>query len=762
MTPASWATIPTRLRANSQVRLLRLCLLAASLLLLAGSVRLAALPAADPGEELARLAGALRQDPSPANYQALARFAAAYAESELNAQASFALGMADFEAERWQAARDRFLVGRGSAVLRDHANLYRARAEIEQGALEAARAPLLELFSPENPLNEAARVLEADRRLRSGQASAAVEWLERQPDLQQRPALLFALAQARRAAGNPLAATESLHRIYFEFPLSPQAEAANQLLAELREGELKGNYPAPGEALRRARAEKLWALGAYRGARSAYVDLSVRAGEPVRSQARVRAAWALYQLGEPDAACRELERIGSVPSGVEGEFRAFRVRCALRADRAARVENELAALAAATPRDPWYAEALLAAGHTALARGDAGRARELYQRVVDAFPSGDAAAQAHWRLAWLAYQSRDASASRLLEEHLEKFPESTFLPRALYWRARTALAAGAQDLARRLLAWLRDYAPRDYLAQQAEQWAGDLRGAAGDPPTSGWELSGLKAARVSAAASAGETPAPVRAQLETAAALARLGFGELAGETLDAAARLWPGPEVTVAQARLALEQGSYARATEILQRAFPNYWRYRLEELPRESWETLFPRPYWDLIEREAKRQGLDPYLVAALIRQESRFEQGAVSSAGARGLMQLMPATARRLAGAPRLPPDRLHDPELNIRLGTRFLAELLRRFDGNLEKTVAGYNAGGTRVEGWASQGAYAEPAEFVESIPVTQTREFVYTVLRNYRFYRDLYAAEDARATGGTSVPRAVLASPPLPE
>ena len=209
-----------------------------------------------------------------------------------------------------------------------------------------------------------------------------------------------------------------------------------------------------------------------------------------------------------------------------------------------------------------------------------------------------------------------------------------------------------------------------------------------------------------------------------------------------------------MAQARLALAQGSYARATEILQRAFPNYWRYSLEELPRPAWETLFPRPYWDVIEREARRQGLDPYLVAALIRQESRFERDAVSSAGARGLMQLMPATARRLAGAPRLSESRLHDPELNIRLGTRFLAELQRRFNGNLEKTVAGYNAGGTRVEGWASQGSYGEPAEFVESIPVTQTREFVYTVLRNYRFYRDLYAPADAQA--------AALAPPPPPE
>ena len=754
MTPASWATIPTRLRATSRLRIIPCALLAVCLL---SSAALEAAPAAgatDAGAELARLAGALRHDPSPANYQALARFAAAYSESELSAQASFALGMADFDAERWLAARDRFLAARASAVLGDHANLFLARAQIEQGALEAARAPLLELFSPGNPLNETARVLEADRRVRAGQAGAAAAWLARQPDLQERPALLLALAESQRAAGDSLAAVEALHRIYFEFPLSPQAEAANQLVAELREGELKGSYPAPGEALRRARADKLWALGAYRGARSAYVDLSVRAGEPGRSEARVRAAAALYQLGEPEAACRELERISGVSPGLEGEFRAVRVRCALRADNAARVENELAALAAAAPRDPWYAEALLAAGYTALARGDTGRARELYQRLVDAVPSGNAAAQAHWRLAWLAYQSRDAGAARLLEEHLEKFPESTFLPRALYWRARTALAAGAKDLARRLLASLRDYAPRDYLAQQAEQWAGELRGAAGDELAPAWELSGLKAARVSAAASAGETPAPVRAQLETAAALARLGFGELAGETLAAAARLWPAPEVTVAQARLALEQGSYARATEILQRAFPNYWRYRLEELPREAWETLFPRPYWELIEREAKRQGLDPYLVAALIRQESRFERGAVSSAGARGLMQLMPATARRLAGSPRLPPERLHDPELNIRLGTRFLAELLRRFDGNLEKTVAGYNAGGTRVEGWASQGRYAEPAEFVESIPVTQTREFVYTVLRNYRFYRDLYAPADAQA--------AALAPPPPPE
>lgn len=727
-------------------------LLAACLFFSAG-LGTPASPAANAGPELARLARALRANPAPASYRALERFADQYAESELSAQASFALGMADLDARRWLAAHDRFALARASSVLHDHATLYLVRAMLEQGALETARAPLQELLSPEHPLSEPARVLEAERRVRSGQAAAAVEWLRRQPDLATSPALLFSLGEAQQAVGDLVAAAETWQRVYYEFPLSPQAEPANDMLTDLRAAELKGNYPAPSEQLRRARAEKLWALAAYRGARSAYVDLSVRADEPLRTEARLRAALALYQLGEQTAACNELGRLASVAPELEGEFRAARVRCALRADNNARVESELAALAA-QPGSTWYADALLAAANTALARSDAPRARDYCQRLVDTQPAGEAATEAHWKLAWLAYQGREAAASRLLEEHLERFPDSPYLGRALYWRARMAVAAGAQALAARLLEWLRSYAPRDYLAQQAEHWAGGLRGAAGDGDAPGWQPSALKAAASAPAPSAGEMPAPVRALLETAAALERLGFEELAGETLDAAARLWPQPEMALAQARLALAQESYARATETLQRAYPNYWRYRLEDLPREAWETLFPRPYWDLIEREARRQGLDPYLVAALIRQESRFEREAVSSAGARGLMQLMPVTARRLAGAPRLAEGRLHEPELNIRLGTRFLAELLRRFNGSLEKTVAAYNAGGTRVEGWASQRAYAEPAEFVESIPVTQTREFVYTVLRNYRFYRDLYAPADARA--------AALAPPPPPE
>ncbi|MGH9890941.1 MAG: lytic transglycosylase domain-containing protein, partial [bacterium] len=164
-------------------------------------------------------------------------------------------------------------------------------------------------------------------------------------------------------------------------------------------------------------------------------------------------------------------------------------------------------------------------------------------------------------------------------------------------------------------------------------------------------------------------------------------------------------------------------------------YWRYRLEDLPREAWEIMYPKLYWDAIVRESRKHNLDPYLVAGLIRQESRFESEAVSSAGALGLMQLMPGTARMLEGR-RLSRHQTFDADTNIRLGTKYLAQLLARFDGNVEKAVAGYNAGGSRVVEWSTED-HADAAEFVESIPITQTREFVHTVLRNYRFYHDLY-------------------------
>ena len=139
-------------------------------------------------------------------------------------------------------------------------------------------------------------------------------------------------------------------------------------------------------------------------------------------------------------------------------------------------------------------------------------------------------------------------------------------------------------------------------------------------------------------------------------------------------------------------------------------------------------------------RRHGLDPYLLVALVRQESAFDPRAVSVAQARGLMQLIPSTAKRVARQLRLDrfsTDQLFLPRLNIRLGSQYLADRLAQFNGDVDRAVASYNAGPDPVNLWLSEGDYREAAEFVENIPFTETRNYVKILHRNYQLYKQLY-------------------------
>jgi soluble lytic murein transglycosylase len=140
------------------------------------------------------------------------------------------------------------------------------------------------------------------------------------------------------------------------------------------------------------------------------------------------------------------------------------------------------------------------------------------------------------------------------------------------------------------------------------------------------------------------------------------------------------------------------------------------------------------------ARRRGLDPFLVAGLVRQESEFNPGAVSRSHAFGLTQVLPGTGRqfgRTAGVGRVTERTLVQPAANLKIGTAILRSMLDQQAGNVEQTLASYNAGPTRVAEWKAWNTYREPAEFVESIPYAETREYVQAVLRNAEMYRRLY-------------------------
>lgn len=157
-----------------------------------------------------------------------------------------------------------------------------------------------------------------------------------------------------------------------------------------------------------------------------------------------------------------------------------------------------------------------------------------------------------------------------------------------------------------------------------------------------------------------------------------------------------------------------------------------------------VFPYPMRSLVEREAAEQGLDPYLVAALIRQESNFRPAVVSRAGARGLMQLMPQTAREVARRSGLRWDAryLESAEANLHLGATHLAGLLRQYDGQVVPALAAYNAGGRPVSRWLRYPEASDPVRFVERIPYEETRGYVRSVLRNRELYRQIYPPSPA--------------------
>jgi soluble lytic murein transglycosylase len=182
------------------------------------------------------------------------------------------------------------------------------------------------------------------------------------------------------------------------------------------------------------------------------------------------------------------------------------------------------------------------------------------------------------------------------------------------------------------------------------------------------------------------------------------------------------------------------------LKRALPFYTSAPIDTIPMGYWKILFPQQYWSSIEQEAAKNGLDPYMVASLIRQESEFNPGAISPANAFGLMQLLPSVGRSMAkeeGIHHFNEVELLNPETNIRLGTRYLKQTLDKFDGQAPYAFAAYNAGDSRVTDWQSIGKYHGMDEFVESIPFTETREYVQAILRNESIYRELNGPNEWR-------------------
>jgi soluble lytic murein transglycosylase len=290
-----------------------------------------------------------------------------------------------------------------------------------------------------------------------------------------------------------------------------------------------------------------------------------------------------------------------------------------------------------------------------------------------------------------------------------------------YWWAVALEAAGARDSARAVLTEVRAGDPFSYYGLRA-----------GERLNVGlWDFAKSEPAAVTAVLR-GE----IGARVDAVDVLRTVELSEAA--ELEAA---------RIVNQYAGLEGALYALAAAYHERGQTfNGIRLGRELLRREgAWnrtllELVYPFPYRAEVLRHAQANGLDPYLVAGLIRQESMFNPRARSPVGAVGLMQVMPQTGAAVArtlGVSGFQAARLTEPALNLRIGTRYLADQIRRHDGRLIDAIAAYNAGPLRVVRWRAFPEYRDPEIFIERIPFEETRDYVKIVQQNARIYRELY-------------------------
>ncbi|HXE57043.1 MAG TPA: transglycosylase SLT domain-containing protein, partial [Gemmatimonadales bacterium] len=412
-----------------------------------------------------------------------------------------------------------------------------------------------------------------------------------------------------------------------------------------------------------------------------------------------------------------------------GRAAYLRVRSLVRGGLIANPRGELRRIVRRHPGDTAAAaSALYLIADLAVDRGQDAEARATLRELARRYPTSPLAPEAGFRAAIIAYvEGRTAVAARELDSLRQRYPRSDEALAAAYWSGRAWHAAG--DTARARARWesVAETAPLSYYAAASARRLGRPPWAPAPAEDRFPEVPAVEEgmARVRLLDSLG---------LDAESALEREALFTGADEDLD---RL-------LATARAFREYGEVSRAVQLGWRALaagaaPDARVYRL----------IYPIWHLDGILAEAGEAGLDPALVAALIRQESRFTPWATSRAGARGLMQLMPEVGRALAGRLEFPvwdEALLYVPDVSVELGTRQLATLARRY-GEPERYLAAYNAGGSRVDRWVERAGTSDPELFVERIPYRETRDYVRVITRQRELYRALYQPLATASPGG---------------
>ena len=632
----------------------------------------------------------------------------------------------------------------------DYIAWFRATAEFNIGNYAAVPAALEPVWSqkPTSPLIGRAALLGAQAYQQTSNTSAAVSLLRKYYTSIPQPQGDLALAKAFAAAGDPVSAAVYAQRVYYGYPVASEAAEADALAANL-EAQLGEKYPPVLGNAMLGRALKLLDTGQTDKARKELIALVPLLTGPERDTAQVKIGVAQYNAKDTKAAQKYLAGLVVESPDADAERMYYLLLCARRAsdrDSMNGVLNQLASLHASST---WRLEALLAVANSYLIENQVDAYEPLYRACFESFPKETRAAGCHWKVTWAHYLRRKDDARDLLREHLRLFPNSDESSAALYFLAR--LAEGSDDPAAARAYYgeiIREY-PNYFYTGLARERLAALPATAAAPSAPVSDFLRTVAFNTRARVRNFEPNATAKLRLERARLLAAAGLDDWAETELRFAAQIEDQPHVMGLElATMANRRSQPDKALRYLKRYAPDYLYLRIDSAPDEFWKLAFPLPYRADFERFARQNNLDPFLFAALARQESEFNPKAVSESSARGLTQIMPPTGRELSRQLRMKPystASLFQPQVNLKLGSFYLKSLTDSVEGRLEAALAAYNAGLSRAKTWSTWGEFREAAEFVETVPFTQTRQYIQIVLRNADIYRQLYANEKPPAS-----------------
>jgi soluble lytic murein transglycosylase len=699
-------------------------------------------------KELALLARDLHRG-TPGAYEKLAAFANKNSSSVWGQRAALALGYDDYSKNRAQQALNWLQKAKPDTLLYEYTLFWTAQSERALGKNAAAAQDLAQILKDYPGVAFKEQVLEAYASAADaiGRPQDALDALATYGATGSKPNLLLARARAEEAAHKFAPAAKDYQALFYKYPLADEAKDAAVALPRLNK-QLHSEFPYATAEMQDQRAQIFYDAHKWHEARAEYEKLATILKDPenpIRQRALVRAAECRQH---PKPAPGLFVKLAVSDPEADAE-RLYDLSQAWRSDK--KEADMLTAIeknAEKYPQSRWTEDSLMAAGNYYWVELDRAKAGNYYQRVLDVFPGGRHAQNAEWRLAWIAYIQRQPFSDEKMINFLRKYPSTGAAVNALYWLGRNAERSGNPGRARAFYEKATDRFPSTYFAHAADQRLAKLAPADPDPADALAEIPASPPLRPF-----DEPIAPLVAdRWNRAQALRTIAFDASAELELKAAYAATASPRYIVEAAQAAFDQGHFATGMAYGRMAVPNFDSRKLSDVPSNVWKVLFPFPYEVAIRREAERNNFDPMFAAGLIRQESTFQADAVSHADAIGLMQILPKTGRLLAKERKIryTKNLLFDPNINIELGMLYIANLTRA-TGGPEYAAAAYNAGEDRIALWKSERTYDEVPELVESIPFTETREYVQIVLRNTDMYRALYG-ETPKSTVSAARPK----------